>query len=84
MEYQLFALVIPQFIKGLILVSVYLLVVLVLRRILLRQISRAAEKSATRWDDLAISALRGPILLLIAVSTAWVADRFAGLPIAQD
>jgi len=84
MEYQLFALVIPQFVKGLILVSVYLLVVLVLRRILLRQISRAAEKSATRWDDLAISALRGPILLLIAVSTAWVADRFAGLPIAQD
>jgi small-conductance mechanosensitive channel len=79
----LFGIAIPQFFKGLVIVLAYLLLTLLLRRLLFRYISRAATKSTTKWDDAAVAALRGPVLLLIAVSSIWVAGRLAGLPIAE-
>src|SRR5687768_1230213 len=81
--YRVFGAVIPQFVRAMLIVLIYVLTALVLRRLLFRTIKRAAGKSATRWDDVAIAALRGPVVLFIVVSTAWVAGRFAGLPLAE-
>jgi small-conductance mechanosensitive channel len=82
-QYALLSAVIPLLVRGLAIVLGYLLLTLILRRLLIRQITRAAAQSATRWDDVLIAALRGPILLLIVISTVWVAGRFAGLPIGD-
>ena len=76
--------VIPTFVTGLIVVITYLAVALTLRRLLLSTLSRAAAKSTTRWDDITIAALKGPLALLIVISTVWVAGTFSGVPIVQE
>jgi small-conductance mechanosensitive channel len=76
--------VMPPFVWGLIVGAVYLVVALVLRRVLLGALSRAAAKSTTRWDDVTIAALKGPLVLLIVISTGWVVGQFAGVPMAQE
>ena len=75
--------VIPGFVSGLIVAVTYLAVALVLRRVLLGALNRAAAKSATRWDDVTIAALKGPLVLLIIISTGWVAGKFSGVPIVE-
>ncbi|OFV95119.1 MAG: hypothetical protein A3F68_10635 [Acidobacteria bacterium RIFCSPLOWO2_12_FULL_54_10] len=70
--------VIPEFVSGLIVVVSYLVIALVLRRILLGVLHRAAAKSATRWDDVTIAALKGPLLLLVVISTGWLAGKYSG------
>ncbi|MBI2817124.1 MAG: mechanosensitive ion channel family protein [Acidobacteria bacterium] len=75
--------VIPKFVSGLIVVLIYLTAALVIRRLLLGALSRAAAKSTTRWDDITIAALSGPLALLIVISTVWVAGTFSGVPIVQ-
>ena len=76
--------VIPTFVWGLIIGVVYLAVALALRRLLLSTLSRAATRSTTRWDDITIAALKGPLALLIVISTVWVAGTFSGVPIVQE
>src|SRR3990172_11866256 len=71
--------VIPEFVSGLIVVVSYLVIALVLRRILLGVLHRAAAKSATRWDDVTIAALKGPLLLLVVISTGWLAGKYSGV-----
>lgn len=81
---EIFGILVPRFLLGPTVVFVYLVLAFALRRILLGRISRAAAKSATRWDDVTIAALRGPLILVIVVVAGWVAERFMALPAGWD
>jgi small-conductance mechanosensitive channel len=81
---EVFGILFPEFLIGLSVVLIYLVVAFGLRRVLFHQIARAAAKSATRWDDVTLAALRGPLTLLILVFAGWVAERFMTLPLGWD
>ena len=70
-----------QWVAGILMVVGYLAAALLLRRALFRRVSAWAAQSETRWDDVALHALRLPITLLIFISTALLAGRVVRLPI---
>ena len=76
--------IIPEYVSGPIIVVSYLVVAVVFRRLLLRALQRAAEKSVTRWDDITIAALKVPLAMLIIISAAWVAGKYSGFQIADS
>ena len=69
-----------QFIAGLAGVAGYLILALLIRRILYRRISRLALSSKNKWDDVLLRAVMSPTLILILVSTGWLAGRIMSLP----
>ena len=71
---------IPRIAIGLTIVLVYLIAAFTLRHLLLRYIGRLAEKSATRWDDAFVAALRTPLTLNILASAGWVCVQYLRLP----
>ena len=69
-----------QFIAGLAGVAGYLILALLIRRILYRRIYRVALSSKNKWDDVLVRAVMSPTLILILVSTGWLAGRIMSLP----
>ncbi|MCZ6905522.1 MAG: hypothetical protein O7F56_07640, partial [Acidobacteria bacterium] len=69
-----------QFIAGLAGVAGYLILALLIRRILYRRISRVALSSKNKWDDVLLRAVMSPTLIMILVSTGWLAGRIMSLP----
>ncbi len=59
----------------------YVILAFLLRKFLFRKISQVTLTSKSKWDDVFMHATMSPTLLLILVSTAWLAGKIMSLPV---
>jgi small-conductance mechanosensitive channel len=72
---------VPKWLIGVLIVIVYLGVGFLVRRIFLARLASAVSRSATKWDDVTLKALKAPSTLLILALGGLIVERYVELPV---
>ena len=81
-EITLFNIAIPTFIYAPVIYFLWVSVLLVIKKIVFSRVERFASKTKSKLDDILLSALDFPLVLLIFVSGVFILERFS--PILTD
>lgn len=83
-SFHIWGVLVPRMAMGIAIVMSYLIVALLLWKLVLRYLSRAASRSSTQWDNVFVAAAKTPVNLFIFVFAGWIGERYMHLPQGWD